>query len=101
MTTIVPAAPAAPSNLSATPVSRTQINLSWTDTSTNEDGFKIERCAGSTCTNFVQTGTVGANVTSIANTGLTRNTTYRYRVRAYNAGGDSAYSNIVTATTAR
>lgn len=101
MTTVVPTPPAAPSNATATPVSRTQINLSWTDTSTNEDGFKIERCAGSTCTNFVQIGTVGANVTSIANTGLTRNTTYRYRVRAYNAGGDSAYSNIVTATTAR
>lgn len=96
-----PTAPAAPTSLAATVVSRNQINLSWTDNANNEDGFKIERCAGSTCTNFVQVATVGANVTSYSNTGLTRNTTYRYRVRAYNTGGDSAYSNIVNATTLR
>jgi hypothetical protein len=44
---------------------------------------------------------VGANVTSYANTGLSSNTTYRYRVRAYNASGNSSYSNIASATTPR
>jgi hypothetical protein len=42
---------------------------------------------------------MGANITYYTNTGLTANTSYSYRVRASNAGGDSAYSNIATATT--
>ena len=68
---------------------------------TNETGFRIERCKGSTCTNFALIATVGANVTTYANTSLSRNTAYRYRVRAYNASGNSAYSNIASATTLR
>ena len=96
-----PAVPAAPSSLTATAISRTQINLAWTDNANDETGFKIERCSGSNCTNFVQVATVGANVTSYSNTGLTRNTTYRYRVRATNGSGDSAYSNIASAKTLR
>jgi serine protease AprX len=93
--------PAAPSGLTATAVSRSQINLGWTDNSSNEDGFKIERCTGSSCTNFTQIATVGANVTSYSNTGLSSGTYYRYRVRAYNAAGNSAYSNIARARTSR
>ena len=89
-----PALPAAPSGLSAAVVSRTQINLSWTDNSGNESGFRIERCRNQTCTNFVQIAQVGANVTTFADTGLTKNTAYYYRLRAFNAGGNSAYSNV-------
>ena len=92
-------APDAPSNLVGTAVSSTQINLSWTDNSNNENVFKIERCTGNNCTNFGEIAQVGANVTSYPNPGLTRNTWYRYRVRASNANGDSAYSNIVTEKT--
>ena len=101
VTQAAPALPAAPTNLAATAVSKSQINLTWTDNATNETGFKIERCKGSTCTNFTQIATVGANVTSYSNTGLSANTTYRFRVRAYNASGNSAYSNIASATTQR
>ena len=93
--------PAAPSNLTATTVSISQINLSWTDNSNNETGFKIERCQGGSCTNFAQIAQVGANVSTFNNTGLARNTRYRYRVRAFNAVGNSAYSNIATARTLR
>ena len=100
-TLAAPAPPAAPMNLVATAVSRNQINLGWTDGSTNELGFKIERCKGTICTNFAQIATVGTGVTSYSNTGLNKNTTYRYRVRAYNASGNSAYSNIASATTPR
>jgi Fibronectin type III domain len=94
-------APAAPSNLVATTISGTQINLSWTDHASNETGFKIERCQGNLCTNFVEVAQVGVNVTTFSNTGLTRNTRYRYRVRAFNAVGNSAYSNIAGAKTLR
>jgi hypothetical protein len=94
-----PALPAAPSGLTATPVSSTQINLSWVDHSGNETGFKIERCKNANCTNYVEVSQVGANVTAFADTGLTKNTTYRYRVRAFNAGGNSGYSNPVSART--
>jgi predicted phage tail protein len=93
--------PAAPSNLTATVVSNSQVNLSWTDNSNNETGFKIERCQGSGCTTFVQVAQVGANVTTFNNTGLARNTRYRFRVRAFNAVGNSAYSNIAAARTLR
>jgi hypothetical protein len=93
--------PAAPTNLTATAISKSQINLSWADTSSNETGFRIERCKGATCTNFALIATVGANVTSYSNTKLTASTTYRYRVYAYNANGSSAYSNIAAATTVR
>jgi hypothetical protein len=96
-----PTPPEAPTALTATAVSRTQINLAWLDKSGNETGFKIERCKGSTCTNFSQIATVGANVKSYSNTRLTKNTTYRYRIRAYNAAGNSAYSNTASATTPR
>ncbi|MDZ7303603.1 MAG: fibronectin type III domain-containing protein [candidate division KSB1 bacterium] len=96
--TTLPDAPTAPSSLTATPVSNTQIDLAWTDNATNETGFKIERKLSSEVT-YTQIDTVAANVTSYSNTGLTGNTAYDYRVRAYNAGGHSAYSNVASATT--
>jgi hypothetical protein len=101
-TQVTQTVPAAPSNLVATAVSTSQINLSWTDNANNEQGFKIERCQGNSCTNFVQIAQVAvANTTSYSNTGLASNTRYRYRVRAYNSVGNSAYSNIATARTLR
>jgi peptidyl-Asp metalloendopeptidase len=91
-------APSAPTALTATAAGTGQINLTWTDGSSNETGFKIERSSGGAA--FAQIGTVGAGVTSLSNSGLTEGTAYSYRIRAYNASGDSAYSNIATATTA-
>jgi predicted phage tail protein len=100
-TLAAPALPAAPTGLTASAQSRTEIRLTWTDNASNEDGFKIERCKGATCSNFAQIATVGPNVTAYQNTGLAKRTTYRYRVRAYNASGNSDYSNIAWATTPR
>jgi hypothetical protein len=90
--------PAAPSNLAAVAVSSSQVNLSWTDNSGDEAGFKIERNTGTGGT-YAQIATAGADVTSYQNTGLAASTTYVYRVRAYNSSGDSAWSNEVSATT--
>lgn len=98
-TPVVVTPPADPSGLTAATISSSQINLAWTDASANEDGFRIERCAGVSCATFSEIATVGANVTSYSNTGLTASTSYTYRVRAYNAGGNSGYSNTATAVT--
>jgi fibronectin type III domain protein len=94
-----PAPPTAPTALTAAAVSPSQISLSWTDNATSEDGFRIERCAGVGCTGFAEIATVGANVVSYQNTGLTPSTSYSYRVRAYNTGGASSYTNTATAVT--
>ncbi len=98
--TAPPPVPTAPSGLTATVVSATQINLAWQDNSTNETNFVVERKKGSTGT-YAVIATLGANVTSYNNTGLSKNTTYYYRVKATNAGGSSAYSNEAYATTPR
>lgn len=90
--------PAAPVNLTTSAVSSSQINLSWTDNSNNEDGFNIERAPGGT-TNFVEIATVGSGVTTYQNTGLTGSSTYIYRVRAHNSAGYSGYTTNATATT--
>ena len=93
----LPAAPAAPSGLSLTIVSGTQIDLDWTDNADNETSFKIERKTG--LGSFVQIATRGANTESFSDTGVAANTTYTYRVRASNSGGDSDYSEEVSTTT--
>jgi hypothetical protein len=94
-----PTPPAAPSSLIATAVSRSQINLTWIDNAANETGFEIERSTDGTA--FAQIGTVGADITSVADTGLKSNKTYYYRIRAYHAADQSAYSNITAAKTPR
>jgi subtilisin family serine protease len=96
-------APAAPSNLTSSVFSYSQINLSWTDASDNEAGFRVERCSGAVAncaeTSFVQIAQIGPNVTSFSNKGLQGQTTYTYRVRAFNSSGVSGYSNAAEATT--
>lgn len=92
-----PPIPTLPSNLSATAASSSQVNLSWTDNSNNETGFRIERSTDGS--NFSQIATRGAGVTNYSNTGLDSCTRYYYRVRAYNGGGDSEYSNTANAKT--
>jgi len=90
--------PVAPTVLSATVVSGTQINLTWTDNSSNEDGFRIERKTGAGGT-WAEIATLGANTTTYSNTGISELTNYYYRVCAYHTGVNSPYSNEDDATT--
>ena len=94
-------APAAPSDLVAVGVSTSAITISWTDNSSDELGFEIEHCQGTDCTDFVHLATMSANATNATISGLGKNKTYTYRVRARNDAGDSAYSNSAWATTLR
>ena len=93
----LPQPPAAPSNVTATPVSSSQINLAWTDASGDETGFAVERAASGGAWGSVTT--VGANATSYADTGLAPSTSYQYRVKAVNAAGGSAYATSQLVTT--
>jgi subtilisin family serine protease len=93
-----PSPPGFPSDLSAVAVSMNEIDLSWRDNSNREIGFKIERKTGSGGT-YSQIATVGANVTSYSDAGLSESTNYLYRVLAYDSTGDSVFSNESSATT--
>jgi len=94
LTVLAAPTPAAPSGLLVTvPSQNGRLILNWTDNSNNESGFKIERCTGVDCTNFAPLVTVGAGVKTYTDSNLARRITYGYRVYAYNASGNSAYSN--------
>ena len=95
-TTPTPEPPAAPTGLNCEAVSSTQIDLSW-DASSGADGYYVYRCTGTTCTptDLVHT----ESSTSWSDTGLNPDTTYRYRVTAYNGNGESGYSEIIGCTT--
>ena len=92
------AAPAAPTNLGATAVSISQINLTWVDNSSNETGFVIERQVSGTG-NWVVVGTVGANVNWYNDYTAQWGVWYQYRVAAVNGSVQSPYVNSNTALT--
>jgi len=94
-----PLLPAAPNNLTATALTRGSIGLKWTNGTTDQTEVQIERCTGSSCTNFTQVAVVAGTATTFTDSGLAKRTTYRYRVRAHSALGNSPYSNIASART--
>ncbi|MDY6857578.1 MAG: fibronectin type III domain-containing protein, partial [Thermodesulfobacteriota bacterium] len=93
--------PEAPSNPQATPISSSQIDISWTDNSDNEIGFTIERAPDDNGSPgyFEDIISVSANTESYPNIGLPPDTTFYYRVKAYNSAGISDCTDIVSATT--
>jgi hypothetical protein len=94
--------PDPPSSLTARATSSSSIVLTWDDNSNNETGFNVQRKEGAcdSANAWSLIATKGANVTSHTSTGLTPNTTYSYRVRAYNGDGNSSYSNCASVKTA-
>ena len=97
-TTVGNQPPTAPSNLTATAISASQISLSWT-ASTSSLGlanYVVQRCQGAGCVNFAQLATpVGTTYTDM---GLTSGTSYSYEVEAIDIAGNlSPFSNVATA----
>jgi Divergent InlB B-repeat domain len=76
-----------------------QLQLTWSDNSTDETGFKVQRKTGTTGT-YADIASVGANVTSYTDASLMNATTYCFRVNAFNTNGNSAYSPEACGTTA-
>ncbi|WP_315818580.1 fibronectin type III domain-containing protein [Paraflavitalea speifideaquila] len=92
-----PNAPKVPANLDVTAVTFTTATLKWTDNSTNETGFEIERSEDSL--NFEAAGTAAANATTYEVPNLLGGFKYYFRIRAVNAATKSIWSKIVDTIT--
>lgn len=84
--------PSAPSHLVGTRVGATSADLAWSDNSSNELGFRIDRTPlGSS--SFTAVASTGPNVTRFTDLTLQAGADYAYRVIAFNSAGDSPASN--------
>ncbi|MHB9002941.1 MAG: cell wall-binding repeat-containing protein [Coriobacteriia bacterium] len=81
--------PDAPTGLAAASVAGPGIELTWTDNSHNETGFKIERAEDSSFTVGLTEFQVAEGVTIYTDTTIAPATTYYYRVFAINTVGDT------------
>jgi regulation of enolase protein 1 (concanavalin A-like superfamily)/plastocyanin len=89
--------PNAPASLTTESISTSQIVVNWRDVS-GDTGYKIERSADGGTT-WTQIATVGTNVPSYTDSGLTVATQYQYRVTALSPQGTSPVSATITAST--
>jgi formylglycine-generating enzyme required for sulfatase activity len=89
--------PAAPSGLGATALSSTSIRLAWIDNSPIETGFKVDRSTDGS--DWALVFLTAANATTWEDSGRSADTGYYYRVRATNAGADSAFTNTAYTST--
>ena len=75
--------------------------MRWEDRSSDENGFRVERCTGSPCTNFAQIAQVTAGTTTYRDITVAKSTKYTYRLAAFNDAGASAASNTAAVQTAK
>ena len=90
---------AAPSGLTPTAQSPTQINVRWTENATDETSVRVERSLDGT--SWTEIASLAANTTAHSDTALSCNSLYHYRVRVHRSGDNqfSAYAGPQTATT--
>ncbi|XVJ66420.1 MAG: hypothetical protein HEQ40_09775 [Lacibacter sp.] len=93
----LPPAPTMPASLVASGISTSRINVTWED-ATNETGYELYKSSNGGA-NFVLFATLPANTTSFLDTGLFANSIHYYRVRSFNEGASSLFSNDDTAKT--
>ena len=94
--------PSAPGALSATGATSSRIDLSWGAATDNlgVTGYLVERCAGTSCSNFAQIASVSGSTLTYSDAGLTPSSGYSYRVRASDGAGNlGPYTNVSIATT--
>lgn len=87
------AVPVAPTNLTATKLSKSRVRLNWTDRSNNETGFRVWSSRDGVTWTLL--ATAAADATSFT-TGTLGRGTWHFRVSAFNADGESPFSNTVT-----
>ena len=93
----VSAPPAAPANVTAVAASANTVNLAWQESSSNQNGFVIQRSTDGV--NFTQVGTASATATTFSDTTAASGTTYTYRIYATSSVGNSPNSAVATVTT--
>lgn len=86
-----PQPPAAPTALAAAPAGKGEVRLTWKNNAADQTGFKVEATGDGAL--FYEIADLAPAATSFVNTGLSAPAALSYRVRAYNTGGYSAYSN--------
>jgi hypothetical protein len=87
----------APTGMTATAVSSTAINLAWTDGSSNESGFVLQRSTDGS-SDWVDIANLSVDTDSYGDAGLDAATQYFYRVRAWNANGESGWATASATT---
>jgi subtilisin family serine protease len=91
-------APSAPIDLVAGTITYDKVTLSWRDTASNEESFRIY--SSNNGQSWAVVGTAGANQTAFTLSGLRERTSYRFKVTAVSQDGESESSNVITVTTA-
>jgi fibronectin type 3 domain-containing protein len=89
--------PAAPTNLNGNVVSGSEIDLSWTNNANNATAILVDRSSDGT--HFTQIASISGTATTYQDTSLSPGNTYYYEVQATNAAGNSAFSNVISAST--
>lgn len=99
--TISQSRPSAPSNLNGILQSGPSVNLTWTDNSSDETGFTIERStdgANFATINGVSSKAGTGSTAAYTDAAVQAGTSYYYRVKAMNGTVSSDYSNTITIT---
>ncbi|HLX67234.1 MAG TPA: PA14 domain-containing protein, partial [Puia sp.] len=97
-TPATPPAPSKPDGGTAAALSPSKVSLQWKDSSATVTSYEVYRSIADT-SHFIPIAGVASTTTSYTDSGLYSNQTYSYKVVAVGAGGSSAYSSTVSATT--